>query len=367
MNRHHDMKPELSLYLDVVRFAAALTVFVAHFALQRLSGGMLWQLRPLGHEAVTVFFVLSGYVIAYATATRDDGVRDFAISRAARIYSVALPAVLLTAALDEIGSRIDPASYSGFGIVQDLSLWRFFSALSFTNELWTVSVRQGSNAAYWSLGYEVPFYLIFALALFTPPRWRGWAVAAALLAVGPSIAVALPLWLAGAAAYHYSQRRTLSSRSGMLLFAGSCLAWLGYEIIVLKLGRPIIEGNVFFKRKEIVQDYIVCLLFTMNLIGFHAAAQQLGGWLLARAKMIRWMAGATFTLYLCHLSIAQFLVALSPWPIGDARSRLLVFVGTLAAVFALATLTERRKRFWRRLFEAAWPGSGLRALPGHPP
>ena len=359
------MKRELSLYLDVVRFVAALTVFVSHFAQHHISGGLLWQLNPLGHEAVTVFFVLSGYVIAHATATRETDARDYVLSRCARLYSVAAPAVLLTVVLDLLGSHFHPAAYAAeWGYSADFSAWRFVSALTFTNELWGLSVRQGSNAAYWSMGYEAPFYVIFGLALYAPRRWRHAAVAAALLAVGPSIAVALPLWLAGVAAYRYNQRRPLSPRTGLVLFALSCLGWLAYEITVLRTGRPVLQPTALFKRAELIQDAVIGALFIANLVGFDAAAPTLGRALLRHANTIRWLAGATFTLYLCHLPVAQFLAALSPWPITDGRSHVLVLVGTVLAVFVLAEFTERRKADWRRWLDVAWPMR--RAAPGSP-
>ena len=78
------MKKEVSIYLDAVRFLAAFFVFLDHFALGRISGGFLWQLRPLGDEAVTVFFVLSGFVIAYVTDTREKTAPAYVVSRVAR-------------------------------------------------------------------------------------------------------------------------------------------------------------------------------------------------------------------------------------------------------------------------------------------
>ena len=58
------MKPSVSAYLDILRILAALTVFMAHFSYDRF-GNIFMVFRPYAHQAVIVFFVLSGYVIAY--------------------------------------------------------------------------------------------------------------------------------------------------------------------------------------------------------------------------------------------------------------------------------------------------------------
>jgi peptidoglycan/LPS O-acetylase OafA/YrhL len=54
------MNKPASLYLDVLRLAAALVVFIVH-AHYLLPGGMPgpWWLSGLGGEAVTLFFVPS--------------------------------------------------------------------------------------------------------------------------------------------------------------------------------------------------------------------------------------------------------------------------------------------------------------------
>ena len=67
------MSRAFSIYLDAIRFLAALLVLFYHAN---------WIYRPgilftsLGHEAVVIFFVLSGFVIAYVAETRET---DFAV------------------------------------------------------------------------------------------------------------------------------------------------------------------------------------------------------------------------------------------------------------------------------------------------
>ncbi len=349
------MRREVSIYLDLVRFAAAMVVMLSHFSFNRISGGLLWQVGAYGHEAVTVFFVLSGFVIAYATDTRETTPASYCISRLARMYSVVIPALLLTVLLDELGTLLRPDLYAGgWGYVRDLSLTRFLTGLTFTNELWTISIPQGSNGAYWSMGYEVPYYAIFGIALFSSPRWRIAAVCAALAVAGPSIVLALPIWLSGVAAYHFCKRDLLSVRNGSLLFFGSLAAWVAYEVVVWKFGRPNLAATPWHKRTEIVQDYLIATFFVLNIVGFSAAASRLGGILVWLSRPIRFLAGASFTIYLCHLPILQFMVACMPWPPIDPRSRIIVFSATLAMVFLIAMVTERKKEPWRKAIESIW-------------
>ena len=65
------MSPGLSTYLHMLRFFAALVVFAHHAGYERFDGQWIGFLAGYGHEAVLVFFVLSGFVITYATDTRE--------------------------------------------------------------------------------------------------------------------------------------------------------------------------------------------------------------------------------------------------------------------------------------------------------
>jgi len=94
---------ETSLYLDAWRLLAALIVFIGHVSGQRFTGGFLWQFGACMNEAVALFFVLSGFVIGYATARREGTAQTYAVSRLARIYSVALPALVVTFVVDTVG------------------------------------------------------------------------------------------------------------------------------------------------------------------------------------------------------------------------------------------------------------------------
>jgi peptidoglycan/LPS O-acetylase OafA/YrhL len=344
------MNRETSIYLDIVRLSAAMTVFLGHACGQRLTGGILWQVAPYMSEAVIVFFVLSGFVIAYVTAGRESTAQSYAVSRFARIYSVALPTLLLGFALDWLGRAVNPAVYNAsWGYQSAGQPWQFLSGLFFVHEVWFLNVPQGSNLPYWSLGYEVWYYAIFGLFMFTRRGllWSGLAMAAA----GPPILVLYPVWLLGVGAYRVVQRQwRIGVPGGLLLWAGSLAGWVAYEAWARPQGWLAYVPPDWLRRPELVQDYVVGTLFALNVVGFAAAAPLFAVPLTRIAPAVRWGAGLTFTLYLAHLPIAQVLMAVSAWPLASWPNRILVIGGTLTGVAALASVTERRKAVWRRLF-----------------
>ena len=70
-----------SIYLDLVRSLAAFFVVFDH-------ASTLFDLHSVprwGHQAVIVFFVLSGYVIGHVADTRETTLRAFLVARLARL------------------------------------------------------------------------------------------------------------------------------------------------------------------------------------------------------------------------------------------------------------------------------------------
>jgi len=312
-----------------------------------MTGGALWQVAPFMAEAVTIFFVLSGYVIAYVADGKELSARVFMVSRAARIYSVALPALVLTFSLDAVGRAITPGLYNAsWGYQSGHQVWQFVANALFVNRLWFSDVTPGSDLPFWSLGYEVWYYVIFAMWMFLSGRQRLWAVLGGLAIVGPPIVAMFPIWLLGAACYHLSRTGRIGPRTGAVLCIGCLAAWIGYEGAALWFGRLTGLVPAWVARPELVQDYLVATLFAGHLLGFNAVA---GDFTIPPrvARAIRWVAGATFSLYLFHLPIAQLLSVLSPWPASSVANRILMFGGTLAITFALAEVTERKKEIWR--------------------
>ena len=197
------MTNALSLYLDALRFGAALTVFVSHYSTGRISGGLFWQFDG-GRTAVLVFFVLSGFVIAWVSDTRERTLEEYGLSRVARLYSVIIPAFVLTAVLDGIGKTIDPRLYGPeWGHSMAHPVIDYALSAVFLGESWTLRVLPGFNVPYWSLNYEAWYYVLFAAAIFLRGRPRIAAVIVVALVAGPRILSLLPVWLMGVAVWRW--------------------------------------------------------------------------------------------------------------------------------------------------------------------
>lgn len=187
--------------LDVLRGLAALYVLIGH------ARWLLWEgytegykLHPeaytsfdkilvyvfsifsFGHEAVMLFFVLSGFVIHYSSynsflRSGDFSIREYFYKRLKRIYPPFLFALLLTWIIDATGRSFGYTIYSGatYFPVMNASI---HSDLSWETLLVNLCMIQtmykpvwGSNGPLWSLMYECWFYVLYIPIFFINKRY----------------------------------------------------------------------------------------------------------------------------------------------------------------------------------------------------
>lgn len=116
-----------------------------------------------GHEAVILFFVLSGFVIhlkqakQISTASNSFNLADYLQKRALRIYPTLLFSLLLTYLLDLLWGEISK-TYA----LENYTFGSFISNLVLIPQ----SAAWGNNYPIWSLKHEWFFYLIYPLLLF---------------------------------------------------------------------------------------------------------------------------------------------------------------------------------------------------------
>jgi peptidoglycan/LPS O-acetylase OafA/YrhL len=313
-----------SAFLDLTRTLAALAVFLAHYSYDRFSGGVWEFFQPYAHSAVVVFFVLSGYVIAW-TAGRDGWFSRYAINRAARIFSVAVPALLLTWAIDMTVNTQAPA----YQLAQP---WKYLPLfLTFTTDWWFISENAFSNAPYWSLSYEVWYYAVFGLAVFG----RRWLAVILLLAMGPRHWLLFPIWLFGAWLYR-SKVSIAMPRVALVAALGLIVALKGFAIdtalneMVNDLSGGWAKENLRYSQ-YFLGDYLFALLVGVMIIAARDADLPLP------QKPIAAVASVSFSLYLTHYPL---LILFSIW---TNKNPVAVFILTLGAVVLFALAFERQK------------------------
>jgi len=167
--------------LTGIRFFAAMHVVIFH-----TSGWATWKSGPLrdlagsGYVAVSLFFVLSGFILAYTYGPRGIARREFYVARVARIYPVYALGLLLAA---PFFVREHLHAHTVGGMVA-----RAAAVTTLTQAhvpAWTLAW----NPPAWSLSVEAFFYLLFP-----------W-IAPPLLAASPAKgrAIATVAWLASMA------------------------------------------------------------------------------------------------------------------------------------------------------------------------
>lgn len=352
------LEQPFSLYLDLTRLLAAVAVVVAHVEHYGIIAGGAWGFLPhLGREAVIVFFVLSGYVIAASTAQRRPSARDYAVARLSRVYSVVLPVLLLAlaaAAVLRAWTGIAPADAY---VLDKLYLYLPFHLL-FLGQHWQLAETPPFMIPYWSLGYEAWYYLLFGLACYLRGRRRGIAVALVLAFMGYKLWLLLPVWLSGAWLYRAWQRRgapllaPAAARAGWLatlLVLGLYVA-LDAEAALRAAGMALwpFASLPLGSADRYLADYAVSAIVLAN---FACARDARFTALLRFAPAWRLAASHTFTLYLSHSLVIGLWLALYPHDPASSADVLVLAAAIAVSTAALGAVTERRRHVYRALFE----------------
>lgn len=357
------MTEAFSVWLDLLRCMAALIVLVAHAANYRFTDGALFVVRTwtLAPDAVIVFFVLSGLVIARA-AGRDGTLARFVFNRMTRLWSVVVPALILTLILDRIGLAIDTSAYRAPYYIEQ-PLWEvLLRGLSFTHE-WggaRAAVPLGSNAPLWSLSYEFAYYTALAVAVYL----RGWlrvGLLAALLALaGLPVILLAPAWIGGALVWHLLKRRAapLSRAAGAALAIGPVVVLLALKIanvdndLLGLTNRWITSGTAWSElryAREALWNMVIAFGIAVHLIGMASVAPDLPAVL---RRGVRWLAGASFSIYVMHYPVLHLMDAVLP---EDIALKPVLFIAVpLGVCLLFAALFERSLPLQRRALRAAF-------------
>lgn len=347
------MNPVTSLYLDLIRALAAVVVFLHHGGMGFFSDNLGW-LPPTGHEMVVVFFVLSGFVIAFSADRAPGSWRIFGADRLSRLWSVALPALLLSALLDFIGHRLAPDVYQAQAALDHAPV-RYGLAATFLNQSWHLASKPGSNGPFWSLAYEFWYYALFAGWFYARSMFgKIAAVIIFIVFTGWKIALLLPVWLLGVGVFQLCRKATVSAALGWcmaLVGGGMGFVW-AFGIVPIPLLPVHWQAHApHFFSSRFIPDLLLGLAVAIHFVGLDAALRRRSGpdkghWC---HRAIRWASGRSFSLYLFHMPILVFISGVVSYDRSSTVAVMGLLLATLLIVLVLSELTEQRRDPWRRL------------------
>jgi peptidoglycan/LPS O-acetylase OafA/YrhL len=324
----------------------------------------------LAGRAVAVFFVLSGFMMRHITETREMTARDYWVDRLSRMYSVVLPALLFTIAVDVLGrvyhsGHLPPEVFAGVSPL----LLATFANLTFTSQWLGLNIETPVNPVFWTLSYECSYYLLFGLIIFGRGRRNLIVFALFCLLMGLPIIFLFPVWLLGWVAHDLYQR--LREYRYAWLAYSVCLAAAAVSIIVFRgaihlavlhlketsgivwlLGvhRHLVARNLHIFQRARPDFYLVGIPTAILMVWLLLLADRVQHFVPVRSlRWIRLIAEGTFTLYLMHLAVLVLFADLVPYSKSNPLVKCGVLLFTVCLCIALSSPMEALKRKLRKL------------------
>jgi peptidoglycan/LPS O-acetylase OafA/YrhL len=375
--------------LTVVRFLAAMHVLLYH-AVEAFSGATLLklpgpclQIIEAGYTSVSVFFILSGFILAYNYLQTDfreaDQARRFWISRLARIYPVYLFGLLIAApkyvsSLLNLGplEQAAPHAATSVAVLGLLQSWLPGSALAW-------------NPPAWSLSAEAFFYLLFpALALLIsrvksrPVAITGAVVCWLMALIPPTLftviapeteswvnvlkfnpLLRLPEFVMGiflGKIFSLRIRSTFESDNE----SGRSLKWFG-AVVLVTLSALAVHGHI---PKAFVHNGLFDPLFALLLFALASAGSNRRVRAFCHPALIR-LGEASYALYILHIPIKGWLMGgIKTLHLSrDPRTLSMLLVVYVASTVVISLLTYRFIEVPARRFLKGWLLPRRRAQP----
>jgi peptidoglycan/LPS O-acetylase OafA/YrhL len=331
-----------SFFLDFLRAAAALGVVAAHLTITHLAPSDGFFERS-GHLMVLIFFVLSGFLIAASVEGKAIDAKRYTALRLGRLWSVLIPCLLITLALQLTVGAINPQHAAAFQ--RGHSALRFTLPIFFLNEVWFNSAAPPFNSPLWSLAYEAWYYAFFGVCIFVRSPVRRVIILLTMAAVvGPKVLALLPAWLIGVGLLKiFRSRATLRPWAWPILLGSLALAaaWFDFNP---QWPQSIGHQPMFFSA-AFLSDYI----FGLAVAGVILGVELLWG---QRAPApwidvpVRKAAAVSFTLYLIHFPLMVTASAILPYDPANPWHICAIIAVILVIALVLGSWIEPQRRVW---------------------
>lgn len=338
-----------SLLISMLRGLAAIEVAAAHLragffpGLRTMDNPALWYqalafLTGFAHQAVVVFFLISGWLVGGSLLNKlgqPHAIKMYAIDRVTRLWTVLLPTFVLILATGIVSGTIDPHT-------PDFSRANDYSATALIGNLFglqTIVVPQfGGNFPLWSLSNETWYYVMFPLLVLCVAAGSGTRRVLAALAL-LTIGILLPfdmmlyfaLWLLGAA---FSRVRVECGTPLRALL----LAVLAIGSVVFRLK----GSNDDMVLASFPQDLLLSVLFLLFLSSTVNPLPADRRFVAPLRRLAVLLSDFSFTLYVVHIPVLGIMGYVGMTVFGrrqfaaDSLADLGIYLGMLLAVLACA-------------------------------
>ena len=366
-----------SANLDLIRTVAAWAVMWGHLRAlffvrysdvehPRSWVKVFYFVTGFGHQAVIIFFVLSGFLISssvfksYAAGTWTW--RDYAINRSVRLYVVLIPGLLFGLFWDLAGTQWFTSTGLYSHPLQDLILTPVQNNLSFRTFVCNALFLQtilcatfGSNVPLWSLANEFWYYVLFPTLFFSITyfkhaiRWGIPLISVAFIVavfLGPEKLLGFLVWLTGCALVIISGRSPTLSLVRLIPYAFFSFSVFAVCVVAARTGSLGALGS----------DLTVG--FSFGLLLFAVLQIDIGT---RHAALAHSLADFSYSLYVLHFPLLLFLRAwITPsevWRPNTLNVILGVMLGIAVLCFAwvVSLFTEKKTRVVQ-----AWFRDGMR-------
>lgn len=339
-----------SLYIHLLRILAAFGVFLSHIALPHFSDWHYFK-GLFGHNCVVIFFVLSGFLIAYTQAKNKKPPLEYAKDRFVRLYMVIVPALLLTYLLDSIGMRHNDTLYLQF-INPEHQLFKFLINFFSIQQTLFLHSNPSSNGVFWSLSYEFWYYVFYGCLVYLQGKTKWLVLIPLMVFMGPKILILLPIWYLGVLCFRYTGKLAYSQTffwsffliSGCLVVAG-CFHNIILWPVFGNLGAAPLFYSAYF-----VSDYLYGLVVFLNLLSLtHLRLDHIQvSKTLMRPTHI--LSTSTFPLYAMHFPLLLFVSTFFPYDRENTSSVIMVVVIIFVLCLALSLCIERTRVHYESFF-----------------
>lgn len=341
------MTPKSHSNLELLRFAAALTVVVHHFRFLRYPSGtdvledpgpLPWSgvLHPIyahGELAVPLFWLLSGFIFfsqyLERIATGDVSAWRFTVLRFSRLYPLHVTTALFVFAVQHVFRTVTPSG--SWFIYQSNSAADLALHLVMASQ-WLPNRPFSLNGPIWSVSLEVLAYASFFVTARRLRRpWVVVACAPGLLLYGAvataPLAVLFGCFYLGGGAWYLRQ----AARSASV----QARAWAGVAALTVSSALVVSQRAVLMEEiwKSPAQMLTLYAAFLAAIVGLSLIPQMSG----RRATLATYAGNLTYGTYLLHFPIlltamtaANALGTSLPWRSPMLLGGYIVTVGVAA-------------------------------------